>query len=328
MSGWRSTGSNPLPSGARRGNAWVLRDEGVTVELSEVAGGAKAIEALLGGSVDVAAGSMSDVIQVAARGSEIRGFLVLYARPTLALAIAPTRRGAIRTIGDLRGRNVGVSAPGSATHQFLDFLLVSNGLTPEDVSTVSVGMAASSVGALEHDTVDAAVLVGSAIATWERRHEGNTLLADTRTPGGARRVFGSDEFPALSLLSEDGWLVQHADTAQRFVRAVKRGVLWVRNNSPEDVRQMIPEGSRMATVEGDCQAIREAQAALSVDGLMPAGSAERIERFVAVRTPTFVRLTSISRRPTRTSLPRSHEHETRCQVIAADWSPLLLRGGL
>ena len=42
--------------------------EGLTVELSELAGGTKAIEALLGGSVDVAAGSMSDAVALAAAG--------------------------------------------------------------------------------------------------------------------------------------------------------------------------------------------------------------------------------------------------------------------
>src|SRR5215831_4395041 len=85
-----------------------FRDEGITVEMNEAAGGAKAIEALLGGSVDVAAGSMSDAVQLAARGRAIRSFLVLYTRPSLALAVSPQRAAAIRSIRDLKGRAVGV----------------------------------------------------------------------------------------------------------------------------------------------------------------------------------------------------------------------------
>src|SRR5262245_22826545 len=78
--------------------------EGVAVELSEVAGGTKAIEALFGGSVDVAAGSLSDAIALAAEGRPLRGFLVLYTRPVTALAVAPAAASTIRSVRDLKGR--------------------------------------------------------------------------------------------------------------------------------------------------------------------------------------------------------------------------------
>jgi sulfonate transport system substrate-binding protein len=257
------------------------QQEGVKVEVSDVAGGTKAIEALLGGSVDVAAGSMSDAVQLAAEGRHVRCFLVLYTRPALAVAVAPALSRTIRTVRDLKGRNVGVSTPGSATHQLLNFLLVSNGLSPADVSVVSVGMSASSVAALEHGKVDAAVLIASAISTFEARQTGVTLLADTRTAAGARQVFGDEIFPALTLMSEDRWLRQNVDTARRLVRALKRGMRWVREQPAEQVREMIPEGARTAR-DADLRAIRGVQEGMSLDGLVPAGSAERVEKFVAL----------------------------------------------
>jgi len=258
--------------------------EGLAVELSEVAGGTKAIEALLGGSVDVAAASMSDVVQLAAEGRDVRGFLVLYTRPSSVLAVAPALSGTIRTIRDLRGHTVGVSTPGSWTHQFLNFLLVTNDLSPEDVSTVSVGMSASSVAALEHGTVDAAVLLASAVTAFEERHTSGPFIADTRTLAGARQVFGSETFPSLSLVAEDRWLRANADTAQRVARAVKKGMRWVRDGPAEQVRQMIPDAARMSE-KADLQAIQRMQQGLSTDGLMPEGSAELVEKFVAVSNP-------------------------------------------
>ena len=172
--------------------------EGIAVALSEVAGGSKALEALLGGSVDVAAASMSDAVQIAAEGRDVRAFLVLYTRSSTVLAVTPALSGTIRTIRDLKGRTIGVSTPGSWTHQFLNFLLVTNDLSPEDVSTVSVGLSASSVAAVEHGTVDAAVLVGSAITAFEERHSGTPLLVDTRTQAGMQQVFGSEVPPPCS----------------------------------------------------------------------------------------------------------------------------------
>jgi NitT/TauT family transport system substrate-binding protein len=258
--------------------------EDLTVELSEVAGGTKAIEALLGGSVDVAAASISDAVQLVAEGRDVRGFLVLHTRPAAALAVAPARNGTIRTIRDLRGRTVGVSTPGSWTHQFLNFLLVTNGLAPEDVSTVSVGMSASSVAALEHGSVDAAVLLAGALTSFEERHPGSPFIADTRTPAGARQVFGSETFPSLSLLAEDRWLRTHAETAERLARAVKNGMRWVRDHSAGQVREMIPDAARM-TEQADLQAIQRMQQGLSIEGLMPPGSAELVEKFVAISNP-------------------------------------------
>jgi NitT/TauT family transport system substrate-binding protein len=259
-----------------------FKEEGIAVDMPEVAGGAKAIEALLGGSVDVAVGSMSDAIALAAQGRYLRGILVLYARPTIALAVAPSSSATIRSVKDLKGHTVGVSAPGSASQHALNFLLVENGLTPDDVSTVSVGMSASSVAALEHGKVDAAVLIASAITLLEERQPEARLLADTRTPEGAKRLFGSETFPALSLLVEDAWLEKNDDTARRLVRAVKKGMHWMRDQPPKRVRDVIPQAARMATAAADLQAIRTVQAALSPDGMMSPAAAELIEKFVAV----------------------------------------------
>jgi NitT/TauT family transport system substrate-binding protein len=255
--------------------------EGIAVDLSEVAGGTKAIEALLGGSVDVAAASMSDVLPLAAEGRDVRGFLVMYTRPAAALAVAPALSRTIRTIHDLKGRTVGVSAPGSWSHQFLNFLLVTSGLSPEDVSTVSVGMSASSVAALEHGTVDASVLLASAITAFEERHPSNTFIVDARTLDGARQVFGSEMFPSLGLLARDNWLRANRDTAQRLVRALKRGMRWVHDHPAEQVREMIPDAARM-TATADLETIQRMQQELSTDGLMPPESAELVKKFVAV----------------------------------------------
>src|SRR5689334_15024920 len=49
------------------------REEGLAIETSEVVSGEKALQALMGGSVDVAAASMSDAVQLATEGRDVRG---------------------------------------------------------------------------------------------------------------------------------------------------------------------------------------------------------------------------------------------------------------
>ena len=261
------------------------RQEGIDPELSEVSGGSKAMEALLGGSVDVAVGSVSDVILLASLGRQVRCFYVLYSRPTLALVVADKLSDKITSIQELRGHTVGVSAPGSASHQFLNQLLAEHGLSPDDVSIVPIGMSASSVAALEHREVDAAVLIASAITNFEDRHPGTRFLVDTRTPAGARRAFGSEVFPSLALIADDSWIQSHRDATLRLVRAVRDGVHWMRESSAEQIRQAIPESARMGIPDSDLKSIRDAQQAISPDGLMPDDAPRSIIRLLASSEP-------------------------------------------
>jgi NitT/TauT family transport system substrate-binding protein len=258
------------------------QEEGIEVAMSEVAGGSKAMQALLGGSVDVAVASISDAIQLAAEGRDLRCFLILDTRPSIAVVVAPAMSGRIRAIRDLKGRPVGVSTPGSASHQALNALLVSNGLSPEDVSAVAVGMAGTSLAALEYGKVDAAVLLASAITTFEGRHPGQRFLADTRTPDGARRVFGSEIFPNLTLIAEENWLHSNADSARRLARAVKRAMLWVRDHPAEQVRDVMTKEMGRPDSDDDLQAIRQLQQTMSSDGVVPAAAVEAVATFVAI----------------------------------------------
>ena len=119
---------------------------------------------------------------------------------------------------------------------------------------------------------------------FESRQPRQTFLVDLRTPAGAQQVFGSEIFPSLGLLAEERWLRANPDTARRLVRAVTRGMQWVRNHSAEQVRDMVPAAAR-TTVKADLHAIRQLQQVLSSDGLMPPGSTALIERFVAASNP-------------------------------------------
>lgn len=266
----------------------------IDLKVSDVAGGSKAIEALLGGSVDVAVVSVSDLVLLAAQGRSVRSFYVLYTRPLVAVAVAPELNGKIRSIADLKGHTVGVSAPGSASHQFLNFLLESGGLSPSDVSVVSVGMSTTSVAALEHRKVDAAVLIASAITNFEDRHPDTQFLADTRSVPGAQRAFGSAEFPSLALVAQDAWLDTHADAVRRLVRSVREGLDWMHDSSVEKIREEIPESARMTSANADYQAIHDAQQVTSADGLMPADAPPRIVRLLAISDP-HVKQVDVSR---------------------------------
>src|SRR5260221_6849141 len=107
---------------------------GLHVSLSEVGGLAKGMEALLGGSVDVSAGSAEQVIQIAAEGRRVQSFLVIYQNTSRVLIVSPAATNKIHQVSDLKGARVGISSPGSPTHLFLNYVLVTQGLSVSDVS--------------------------------------------------------------------------------------------------------------------------------------------------------------------------------------------------
>ena len=257
------------------------QEQALTVTISDVAGLSKGMEALLGGSVDVAASMPALTVQVAVEGRALQTFLSFAARPSMALVVAPKARATIRSIADLRGRRVGVSSPGSATHLLLNYALVSNGVSPHEVSIISIAAGAASLAAIEHGQVDAAALISSAITVMEERHPDLRILVDMRTPTGTETAVGSPTFPSSTLVAKPEWLKGDNEVARRFVRATLEGMQWMRSHSPEEVRTHIPEALRMPDASGDVAAIRLFQRNLSPDGAMPADGFDIARRVVA-----------------------------------------------
>lgn len=257
-------------------------ERNLKVSTSDVAGLSKATEALLGGSVDIAAGGLTQAIQAVAEGRSVRAFELLYTHPIMAIVVAPAMTGKITDISGLKKHTFGVASLGSPMHQQLNYQLATHGLSPEDVSVVSIGTGATSLAALEHGQVDAAVLVGSAIPTFEHRNPGAVFLADSRTAEGSRKMFGSEIFPSTSLIAQDSWLKANPDTARAFASAVLKAMSWMRTHTAEDIRAKMSESERLPDVEADLQAIRQAQQSLSPDGVIPDSSPALVRKYVAI----------------------------------------------
>ena len=237
------------------------KDAGLNVTLLDFPGGAKALEALMGGSTDVVCGFYDHTIQMAAQGKDLRAFVAMLRYPGLVLASPWVSR-----IEDLKGKTVGVSAPGSSTHMFLNYLLVTHGMKADDVSNASIGMSATAVGAVTHNKVDAAVMTDPALAIVRKQMPGLHILADTRTADGVRSVFGVDSYPSAVLYSKTEWMEKNRETAAKLAGALARTLSWMRSHSPEEIREKMPASFRTEDAETDLEVLKTAKAMLSVDG--------------------------------------------------------------
>jgi len=255
------------------------KDEGLAVSFEDFPGGAKALEALLGGSADVVCGFYDHAIQMAAQGKDVRAFVSILRYPGLvAISASP----AVARIEDLKGKIVGISAAGSSTQMFLNYLLVTHGLKPDDVSVASVGMSATAVAALTHKTVDAAIMTDPAIEMVRQQLPSAKILADTRTAAGVRAVFGVDMYPATVLYSTAPWLARHREEAGRMARALRRTVQWMQAHSPEEIRARMPAPFRTADAAADVAGLRATQAMLSPDGRTTPEAAAIVRKVLSV----------------------------------------------
>jgi NitT/TauT family transport system substrate-binding protein len=253
------------------------KEEGVEVEISQVAGASKILEAVVGGSADVGGGVYEQTLQMAVEGKSIVCFISLLKSPNFAILAAP----GIKTFADLRGKTVGVSSVGSPSQFYLTYLLAGAGVSPADVSTATVGMGAAAMAALERGQVDAAVLFGSAITAYLARKPDAVVLADTRTLEGLRAAFQVDDYPASCLLARREWLDANRKSAVRMARAVRRSLAWIREHSAEDVLARVPSPGDPSS---ELAAIRLAQPMYSVDGQINKEKAEAVRAIIGLKS--------------------------------------------
>jgi NitT/TauT family transport system substrate-binding protein len=153
-----------------------------------------AAEALAQGQAHLVATSVEALLRFGARdGQSPRLLLGLTAAPPVALVVDAGHGTRVRSLHDLAGLRVGITAPGAAEHAWLNVLLARARLSPAQVHVVSAGSQrvarAFTTGELQ------AAVVSDALATHLVGERRAALLADLRTPQAAQRALG---FPTVS----------------------------------------------------------------------------------------------------------------------------------
>jgi NitT/TauT family transport system substrate-binding protein len=212
---------------------------GLSVDLVDLKGGSDALKAVLGGSADVVSGYFDHCVNLAAKKQELQAFVVYDRYPGLVLVVSPSHTSEIKSIKDLAGKKVGVSAPGSSTDFFLKYLLKKNGLDPAGTAVIGVGLGATSVAAMEQGQIDAAVMLDPAVTVLQGSHPDLRILSDTRTQKDTLAVFGG-EYPGGALYSTAAWVNSHEKDVQALTNAIVNTLGWIHSHSAEDIMAKMP----------------------------------------------------------------------------------------
>ena len=241
-----------------------FKEAGLEVEISDFAGGAKSLQALIGGSADVVTGSFDHTIQMQAKNQQIVAVVQLGRFPGFALALRKDRAGSYKGPKDLKGMKIGVTAPGSSTHFMVLYMMAQAGMKPEEASFIGTGSGGTVVAAVQHGDVDGISNADPMVTKLDR--EGLvTVVADTRTLEGTTKVYGGP-YPAAVLYTPQSFVDKNPNTIQALVTAFVRGLKWVQSHNAEEIAKMMPDEYMLGDRPLFVEAIKANHDAYSPDG--------------------------------------------------------------
>lgn len=178
-----------------------FKKHGLDVELVYTRGGNAAMQALVGGAVDYAATALDVAIQAYANvGAQIRRFAVTGRLPLFAVVTAPGTADKIRSMKDLEGKTVGVSALGNADHALTLYLLKQAGGDASKVQFATMGV--NLLEALRQGQIDAGVVQEPAL-TLLKRANARVLVNGMDLEDAKHYLGGSFEFMGVAVRADE-----------------------------------------------------------------------------------------------------------------------------
>jgi len=213
---------------ATSGSIWVAEEKGlfkkhgIDAEVIIIGGGAsRVVSSLVAGEIQFSVGGGDSVIRAALRGADT----VLAASPLKTGLQRLMVRPEIKTPADLKGKKVGITRFGSASHWVLQLFLRKWGMRSEDVQMVQLGSSPAMFASLEKGGIDGAVFTIPTFFVAEER--GYRILADP--------VDMDIYYLQNSVDTTKSFLRQKRDPTVRFVRAICEGLAYFKKNRQESI---------------------------------------------------------------------------------------------
>ena len=225
----------PLTVAERKG---FFKEEGLEVEINDFGGGAKSLQSLIGGSVDVVTGAYEHTIRMQAKNQRIQAVCELGRFPAIVIGVKKSLAGQIKSPADFKGKKIGVTAPGSSTAITVQYAMAKAGLKPTDAAYIGIGGGAGAVAAMKKGEIEVISHLDPVISKLDE--DGDiAILIDTRTEAGTKALFGGSN-PAAVVYAKQDFVASHPNTMQRLVNAHVKALKWLASATPEQVADLVP----------------------------------------------------------------------------------------
>ena len=273
----------PLTVAERKG---YFKDEGLEVEIPDFAGGARALQALVGGSADMVSGAYEHTINMAAKKQPIKAVVLQMKYSSIALVMSKEKAAKYKGPKDLKGWKIGVTAPGSSTNMFVNNLLAKDGLKPTDVSIVGVGTGAGAVAAMEKGELDAISNLDPVLTQLESTGK-FVAVADSRTEKGMKDIYGGD-YHASVIYITDEFIKKNPNTVQAVVNAMVRADKWIAKATPQEIVDLMPLEYKAGNPSLYKEALLKNMIGFSESGELSMKAAENVYKVLAQFEPSVM----------------------------------------
>ncbi|HEY3917833.1 MAG TPA: ABC transporter substrate-binding protein [Stellaceae bacterium] len=206
-------------------DAGIFKANGITLQITSLAGGAKLHQAMVAGSLDIALGAGTD-FGLLVKGAPEKGVGVLATVPS-NIVIQASKLSGITTVAGLKGKKVAVSSVGALTYWMAQKLSQHEGWGLDGMQLVATGGGQANVAGFVSGSLDAAVTSLEAALRVEQAGQGNILLS-----------FGDIVHPFIAhvIYATDDMIAQHPDTLRRFLKGWYETVAWAKTHKAETIK--------------------------------------------------------------------------------------------
>ena len=214
---------------AMHGAVWVTEEKGIFkkhgIEPEVIvigAGAALGVSAMIAGDVQFLAGAGDAIIKASLRGADA----VIMASVQNKGAQRVVARPELKRPADLKGKRVGITRFGSASHLVLQMMQRKWGLGPGEIQVRQIGASPAMLASLDAGAIDAAVLTIPSVFVAEER--GYRVLAD---------LADMDIYYLNTMFnSTRSYLRNQRDQATRVITAFVEGIAYYKKNKRESLQ--------------------------------------------------------------------------------------------
>jgi len=204
----------------------IFKKHGLDLKIVDFSGGSKMSQAMAAGSIDIGDGAGTEMALVA-KGVPMMA-VCQTAGPTPFLSVGVPWDSPIKTIDQLKGKKIGVSASGSLTDWLTKELVRKKQWQPQDVTAVAIGNGVNNViAAFRGNLVDADISTTSLFLTMEEQKTGRVLSPVTAFAGN---------MAAGTLYASKALMDSNPGAVRAFVAGWIETVAYIRAHKAETVK--------------------------------------------------------------------------------------------
>jgi NitT/TauT family transport system substrate-binding protein len=198
--------------------------------------------------------------------------------------VSKANAGTITKPADFKGKNLGVTSPGSSTDFLTQYLAGKAGVATADYTTVKAGADATFIAAITSGGIDAGMTTDPTVAQLTKTGDAKILL-DMRNEEGTKAALGG-LYPASSLYMACDYVAGHTDVVQKLANAFVKTLKYINTSDAATIAGKMPADYAGSDRSLYVTAIGDSKGMFTTDGVIDADGAKNALEVLGSFSPT------------------------------------------